>query len=119
MERPAVCPFGPVKVVLVDPAERLTLRVLVWPFGPVVVDWTLPPPRTVLRLAVFPLGPVTVEVLLTCAVAAKVQSAINDTVTARDREFIFFLLMSGRLCAALTIQNHSVTDCSAQKCKEL
>jgi hypothetical protein len=35
------------------------------------------------------LGPVTVELLLTCADAATVQRAISDTVTVREREFIF------------------------------
>jgi hypothetical protein len=74
---------------LVEPAVRLTLRMLVCPFGPVVVDWTLPPPRIVERVAVLPFGPVTVEVLLTWAVAAKVQRAKNDTVTVRERKLIF------------------------------
>jgi len=71
---------------LVEPAVRLTLRVPVCPLGPVVVDWTLPPPRMVERVAVLPFGPVAVEVLLTWAVAAKVQRAKSDTVTVRERK---------------------------------
>jgi hypothetical protein len=47
------------------------------------------------RVAVFPLGPVTVELLLTCADAASVQRAINNTVIVREREFIFSFLVSG------------------------
>ena len=80
--------MGPVKVALVDPGMRLTLRVPVCPFGPVTVDWTLPPPRMVERVAVFPFGPVTVELLLTWAVAAKVQRAKSDTVTVREIKLI-------------------------------
>jgi hypothetical protein len=99
VERVALCPLGPVTVALVAPADRFTLRVAVWPFGPVAVDRTLPPPRTVDLVPVFPLGPVTVDVLLTCAEAANVQRAINDTVTVRDTKFIISFPESGGLCA--------------------
>jgi hypothetical protein len=40
-------------------------------------------------VAVFPLGPVAVDVLLTCADAASAQRARKETVTVREREFMF------------------------------
>jgi hypothetical protein len=59
--RLAVCPFGPVTVVELPPAERSVDRVVVPPFGPVVVAVTSPVPRPVtVRFAVPPFGPVTV-----------------------------------------------------------
>jgi hypothetical protein len=54
------CPFEPVTVVELLPAQCEVDRVAVWPFGPVVVAVTSPVPRPVtVRLAVAPLGPVT------------------------------------------------------------
>ena len=52
-------------------------------------------------MPVLPLGPVTVEVLLTWADAVSVQRAISESVTVREREFIFSFLVSGRFLRRL------------------